>query len=33
MQDDARQLWRAARAKDPDNEALRSTLARLKLSL
>ena len=33
MQDDARKMWRAARAKDPDNEALRSTLARLKLSL
>jgi Flp pilus assembly protein TadD len=30
---DAQQLWRAARAKDPDNDSLRSTLARLRLSL
>jgi tetratricopeptide (TPR) repeat protein len=30
---DAQQLWRAARAKDPNNDTLRSTLARLKLSL
>jgi tetratricopeptide (TPR) repeat protein len=30
---DAQQLWRAARAKDPGNDTLRSTLARLRLSL
>ena len=28
-QDDARKLWREARAKDPKNDALKSTLARL----
>jgi tetratricopeptide (TPR) repeat protein len=30
---DAEQLWRAVRAKDPGNDTLRSTLARLRLSL
>lgn len=29
----AQQLWREARAKDPDNDTLRTTLARLRLSL
>jgi tetratricopeptide (TPR) repeat protein len=29
----AQQLWRDARAKDPDNDTLRTTLARLRLSL
>jgi tetratricopeptide (TPR) repeat protein len=33
QQADARQLWLAARAKDPGNDTLRSTLARLRLSL
>jgi len=32
-QDDARKLWREARAKDPKNDALKSTLARLGQSL
>ncbi|MES2739486.1 MAG: tetratricopeptide repeat protein [Pseudomonadota bacterium] len=32
-QDKARSLWREARAKDPKNDALKSTLARLNLSL
>jgi tetratricopeptide (TPR) repeat protein len=31
--DDARQLWREARAKDPKNDALKSTLTRLRASL
>ncbi|WP_051781486.1 tetratricopeptide repeat protein [Janthinobacterium agaricidamnosum] len=31
--EDAQALWRAARAKDPGNDALKSTLARLNLSL
>lgn len=30
---DARQLWREARARDPKNDTLKSTLARLQLSL
>ncbi|WP_229507863.1 M48 family metallopeptidase [Massilia sp. Dwa41.01b] len=30
---DAQQLWLEARAKDPQNDTLRSTLARLRLSL
>ena len=30
---DAQTLWRAARAKDPQNDALKSTLARLNLNL
>ena len=30
---DAQKLWREARAKDPQNDTLRSTLARLRLSL
>jgi tetratricopeptide (TPR) repeat protein len=30
---DAQKLWREARAKDPKNDALRATLARLRLSL
>ncbi|MEO7494253.1 MAG: tetratricopeptide repeat protein, partial [Massilia sp.] len=30
---DAQKMWREARAKDPKNDALRSTLARLQLSL
>ena len=29
----AQQLWREARAKDPDNDTLRTTLVRLGLSL
>jgi tetratricopeptide (TPR) repeat protein len=29
QQDDARKLWREAQAKDPQNDALKSTLARL----
>jgi Flp pilus assembly protein TadD len=33
QQADARKLWREARAKDPKNDALRATLARLNLSL
>ena len=32
-QADAQQLWREARAKDPQNDTLRSTLARLRQSL
>ena len=32
-QADAQNLWREARAKDPQNDTLRSTLARLRLSL
>jgi tetratricopeptide (TPR) repeat protein len=31
--DDARELWRAAQAKDPRNDSLRTTLARLKQTL
>lgn len=31
--DDARKLWREARAKDPKNDALKSTLARLRASI
>ncbi len=31
--EDALALWRAARAKDPRNDALRTTLARLKQTL
>jgi Flp pilus assembly protein TadD len=31
--DDARKLWREARAKDPKNDALKSTLNRLRASL
>ncbi|WP_230024145.1 tetratricopeptide repeat protein [Massilia sp. Bi118] len=31
--DDARKLWREARAKDPKNDALKSTLTRLRASL
>jgi len=33
QQDDARKLWREAQAKDPQNDALKSTLARLRLTL
>ena len=33
QKDDAQKLWREARAKDPKNDALKSTLARLQLSL
>jgi tetratricopeptide (TPR) repeat protein len=33
QQDDARKLWREARAKDPQNDALKSTLIRLRASL
>jgi Flp pilus assembly protein TadD len=33
QQDDARRLWREARAKDPQNDTLRETLARLRQSL
>jgi Flp pilus assembly protein TadD len=33
QQDDARKLWREAQAKDPKNDALKSTLARLRVSL
>jgi len=33
QQDDARKLWREARAKDPQNDALKSTLTRLRASL
>jgi Flp pilus assembly protein TadD len=32
-QDEARELWRAAHAKDPRNDSLRSTLARLNQAL
>lgn len=32
-QDEARKLWREAQVKDPKNEALKSTLARLRVSL
>jgi len=31
--DGARQLWRSAHDKDPKNEALQKTLARLRVSL
>jgi Flp pilus assembly protein TadD len=31
--DEARQLWRDARRKDPDNQTLQQTLTRLKVSL
>jgi tetratricopeptide (TPR) repeat protein len=33
QQDDARKLWREARTKDPQNDALKSTLTRLRASL
>jgi Flp pilus assembly protein TadD len=33
QKDDARKLWREAQAKDPKNDALKSTLARLHQSL
>ena len=33
QKDDAQKLWREARAKDPKNDTLKSTLARLQLSL
>ena len=33
QQDDARKLWREARTKDPRNDALKSTLTRLRLTL
>jgi TolA-binding protein len=33
QQDDARKLWREAKAKDPKNDALKSTLARLRVPL
>jgi Flp pilus assembly protein TadD len=33
QQDEARKLWREARSKDPKNDALKSTLARLGQSL
>ncbi|MDQ7968506.1 MAG: tetratricopeptide repeat protein [Oxalicibacterium faecigallinarum] len=33
QKDDAHNLWRAAQQKDPDNETLRSTLTRLRISL
>jgi len=33
QRDDAQKLWREVRAKDPRNDTLRSTLARLRLSL
>lgn len=33
QQDDARKLWREAKAKDPQNDALKSTLTRLRASL
>jgi uncharacterized protein HemY len=32
-QDEARKLWREAQGKDPKNDALKSTLARLRVSL
>ena len=32
-QADAQQLWREASAKDPQNDTLRSTLARLRQTL
>jgi Flp pilus assembly protein TadD len=31
--DDARKLWREAQAKDPKNDALKSTLVRLRASI
>ena len=31
--DEAQKLWREARSKDPKNDALKSTLARLNVSL
>ena len=33
QKDDARKLWREAQAKDPKNDALKSTLARLHQTL
>jgi len=33
QQEDARKLWREAKAKDPKNDALKSTLTRLRASL
>jgi len=33
QKEDAQNLWRAAQQKDPDNETLRSTLTRLRISL
>ena len=33
QQDDARKLWREAKAKDPRNDALKSTLTRLRVSI
>jgi Flp pilus assembly protein TadD len=33
QRDDARKLWREAHAKDPKNDALKSTLVRLRTSL
>ena len=33
IQDEARQLWRAAREREPDNEVLRETLVRLNITL
>ncbi len=33
QQDDARKMWREAQDKDPKNDALKSTLARLRVSL
>jgi tetratricopeptide (TPR) repeat protein len=33
QQDDARKLWREAKAKDPQNDALKSTLTRLRVSI
>jgi predicted Zn-dependent protease len=32
-QDEARQLWKSAHDKDPKNDALKKTLARLRVSL
>ena len=32
-QEDARKLWREAKAKDPQNDALKSTLSRLRVSI
>jgi Flp pilus assembly protein TadD len=33
QQEDARKLWREAKAKDPRNDALKSTLTRLRVSI
>ena len=33
QKEDAQKMWREARAKDPKNDTLKSTLARLQLSL